>query len=145
MVLILQGNWSQLCAIFGTCCSSFVAINASSGRDILIPEGREDLPNVVRANRLLCRTDWDFVAGEQCFEAVLYMFLHVCCRTICLMFVCAAVGASIFLENPATSIMFQTKYFLQYVRNMRKVGRRVTHSDFALLYMRLDNLIIEGS
>ena len=43
-------------AFFGTCCSSFVSINAGSGRDILTPEGFEALPKVRKANKLLART-----------------------------------------------------------------------------------------
>ena len=42
------------------------------------------------------------------------------------MFLCAATGASMFLENPATSIMFETKYFRQFVKNMKRAGRSAT-------------------
>ncbi|CAE7403155.1 unnamed protein product [Symbiodinium pilosum] len=57
VVLILQGAWSQLVGIFATCCSSFVQINSgTSGRDMLTPEGRVNLPSVARSNKLLSRT-----------------------------------------------------------------------------------------
>ena len=44
--------------MFGTCCSSFVRINAgTSKRDALIPESSDDIPTVRVGNKLLCRTD----------------------------------------------------------------------------------------
>ncbi|CAE7288842.1 unnamed protein product [Symbiodinium sp. KB8] len=72
--LILQGKWSQLCCVFG--------------RNLLTPEGRQDLPNVRYANQLLS-------------------------RTLLLMLLCVAAGGSVFLENPASSVMFDTDSSLQ--------------------------------
>ena len=44
------------------------------------------------------------------------------------MWVCVAAGGAVFLENPGTSYMFETKYFKQFVRNMKRAGRSVPRS-----------------
>ena len=37
---------------------------------------------------------------------------------------CLAIsaGGTVLLENPASSIMIETEYFLHFVRNLKKVG-----------------------
>ena len=125
--LILQGKWSQLCCVFGACCSSFVQMSSgSTGRNLLTPEGRQDLPNVRYANQLLSRTacsgfrDVGFVSCWGKPRAC------VVGRTLLLMLLCVAAGGSVFLENPASSVMFDTKYFWRFVRCMKGAGLKAT-------------------
>lgn len=54
--LILRGAFGDLKAIFAVCCSSFVPVNRGTGsRDLLVPEGDENVPSVRRSNKLLSR------------------------------------------------------------------------------------------
>ena len=54
--LILRSKFNDLVAIFAVCCSSFVPINRATGsRDILVPEGNENIPSVRKSNKLLSR------------------------------------------------------------------------------------------
>lgn len=53
---ILRGSWNDLVGVFALCCSSFVPINRGTGaRDLLVPEGDENIPSVRRSNKLLSR------------------------------------------------------------------------------------------
>ena len=45
-------------------------------------------------------------------------------RALLLMSLVVCMGGTVILENPASSILFQTKYFLDWVRKMNKVGLR---------------------
>ena len=47
-------------------------------------------------------------------------------RSLFLMALCAATGGSVFLENPSTSLMFETKYFRWFVKALRRVGLRAS-------------------
>ena len=42
------------------------------------------------------------------------------------MLLCVAAGGSVFLENPASSVMFDTKYFWRFVRCMKGAGLKAT-------------------
>ena len=54
--LILRGSWNDLIGVFALCCSSFVPVNTGTGaRDLLVPEGDENIPSVRRSNKLLSR------------------------------------------------------------------------------------------
>ena len=54
--LILRCRFNELVAVFAVCCSSFVPVNRGTGRrDLLVPEGDENVPSVRRSNKLLSR------------------------------------------------------------------------------------------
>ena len=54
--LILRSKFNMLVAIFAVCCSSFVPVNrGTGGRDILVPEGDENVVSVRKSNKLLSR------------------------------------------------------------------------------------------
>ena len=54
--LILRCSFNDLVAVFAVCCSSFVPVNRGTGhRDLLVPEGDENVPSVRRSNKLLSR------------------------------------------------------------------------------------------
>lgn len=56
--LILQGRQGDFCCLFGTVCSSWVAINAgTSRRSLLLPEGAEHLEYIRLANSMVSRSD----------------------------------------------------------------------------------------
>ena len=42
------------------------------------------------------------------------------------MLLCVAAGGSVFLANPASSVMFDTKYFWRFVRCMKRAGLKAT-------------------
>ena len=48
------------------------------------------------------------------------------CRTILLMALCLSCGGSVLLENPATSYMFKTKWFLEFVRMLNRAGLKAS-------------------
>ena len=74
IAMVLQGAWSQICCFFGTCCSSFVAINqGTSCRSALVPEGCERVPSVRVGNKLLCRTGLRGVCA--CVQACLHCII----------------------------------------------------------------------
>ena len=54
--LISRCSFNDLVAVFAVCCPSFVPINRGTGhRDLLVPEGDENVPSVRRSNKLLSR------------------------------------------------------------------------------------------
>ena len=54
--LILRGKIDELISTFAICCSSFVPVNRGTGsRDLLVPEGDENVVSVRKANKLLSR------------------------------------------------------------------------------------------
>ena len=54
--LILRAKFNDLVAVFAMCCSSFVPVNRGTGsRDLLVPEGDENVVSVRRSNKLLSR------------------------------------------------------------------------------------------
>ena len=55
-------------------------------------------------------------------RTVCFMTFASTARTLLLMVVCIAAGGTVILENPATSFMFETKYFRKFVRTLKRVG-----------------------
>lgn len=54
--LILRSEFNSAVAIFAVLCSSFVPVNRGTGsRDILVPEGNENVVSVRKSNKLLSR------------------------------------------------------------------------------------------
>lgn len=54
--LILRGSFNNLVGLFAVVCSSFVPVNRGTGsRDIMVPEGNEQIPSVRRSNKLVSR------------------------------------------------------------------------------------------
>ncbi|CAK9090383.1 Uncharacterized protein SCF082_LOCUS42631 [Durusdinium trenchii] len=79
--LILRAKFNDLVAVFAMCCSSFVPVNRGTGsRDLLVPEGDENVVSVRRSNKLLSRT-------------VILMVLAIC------------AGGTIIMENPQNSLV----------------------------------------
>ena len=54
--LVLRSKLDEVVAAFGVCCSSFIPINrGTSSRDILCPEGNEQVVSVRKANKMMSR------------------------------------------------------------------------------------------
>ena len=54
--LILRCKFNALVALFAICCSSFVPVNRGTGsRDIMVPQGDENVVSVRKSNKLLSR------------------------------------------------------------------------------------------
>ena len=54
--LVLRSKFDACVATFACCCSSFVPVNrGTGGRDLLVPEGNEQVPSVRKANKMLSR------------------------------------------------------------------------------------------
>ena len=55
--LVLRSKLDEVVAAFGVCCSSFIPINrGTSSRDILCPEGNEQVVSVRKTNKMMSRT-----------------------------------------------------------------------------------------
>ena len=87
--LVLRSKLDELVAAFGVCCSSFIPINrGTSSRDILCPEGNEQVVSVRKANKMMSRwgvlQNQDGSQGLRISCACLYMiymhlYIHIAC------------------------------------------------------------------
>ena len=57
------------------------------------------------------------------------------------MTLCIAMGGSVLLENPASSYMFDTKFFREFVRMLKRVGIPVACLDSTLLHRSVPGLM----
>ena len=79
MSLVLRSKLDGLVAAFGVCCSSFIPINVgTSCRDLLCPEGNEQVVSVRKANKMMGRT------GAQCNMC---MYMHKFSNPACVEYV----------------------------------------------------------
>ena len=92
--LILRGSWNDLIGVFALCCSSFVPVNRGTGaRDLLVPEGDENIPSVRRSNKLLSRK----LVLLKCMHGIIYKHQEnrfSSFSRLCLLLLCCGWGQS---------------------------------------------------
>ena len=91
MSLVLRSKFDGMAAAFGVCCSSFIPINmGTSGRDLLCPEGNEQVVSVRKANKMMGRTGaqrsmcciciigYHYRACMHIYTCYIYAYIHAC-------------------------------------------------------------------
>lgn len=137
--IILRSSFNDLAAMFAVVCSSFVPVNrGTGGRDLLVPEGDENVPSVRRGNKLLCRIlvlnpMVSFSIGKFHLHddfLIIYWIRHLpfkfdlppCVslpRSVILMLLVICVGGTVMMENPQNSLIGMHSRFAWLVALLR--------------------------
>ena len=139
--LVLRSRFNACVAFFAILCSSFVPVNRGTGsRDLLVPEGDENVVSVRKSNKLLSRNlglvkristkNGPVLISMRCFPWVGFYdnlsFSHpivaAMLRTCLLMLLIICAGGTFGMENPANSLVALQGRFVWLVKLLEKSG-----------------------
>lgn len=135
--MALQGKLNEAVTFWGICCCSWIHMNSgTSKRDYLTPMGCESFQGVQKANLMVSRLDdcWSLlllkiwrlpvgVVNKFIYDISSWVFFPL--RSILLMLLCVAMGGTVVIENPGSSMIWLHLRFQWLLGILERAGLKV--------------------